>query len=87
MDNVGREVLRADNHDAADIVCDESERSSPRCAHAPDILAENTSVGCLADSWRTSRTFIRCSACGGWIKLCRDLGQGLGHERAPALLA
>ena len=37
MDIVGREVLRADNHDAADIVCDESERSSPRCAHAPDI--------------------------------------------------
>jgi hypothetical protein len=70
MEIVGRDVLKADNvneHDAADIVCDEECKPVIATLHVrrhrcPTSLAENTSVGCLADSRRTSQTLIRCSA-------------------------
>ena len=64
------DVLKAENvsdHEAADIVCDEECKPVIATLHVrrhrcPTSLAENTSVGCLADSRRTSQTLIRCSA-------------------------
>ena len=90
MEIVGRDVLKADNvneHDAADIVCDEECKPVIATLHVrrhrcPTSLAENTSVGCLADSRRTSQNTHPLLCCGGWIN-CRDLGQELGHERHP----
>jgi hypothetical protein len=51
-------------------------------APMPDIPSGKYSVGCLADSRRTSQNTHPLLCCGGWIN-CRDLGQELGHERHP----
>lgn len=92
MEIVGRAVLKADNvneHDAADIVCDEECKPVIATLHVrrhrcPTSLAENTSVGCLADSRRTCQTLIRCSAAAaGSIAAISAKGSATNGTRTP----